>query len=119
MTQATPPPAKDEKSTKDEGKGITAGTLRQMIREEVGNIAGSLMPGGGSTKDTPAPGSQAAATSDIKSQVAEALAQLKSKEDRQARDAEVDAMLAEYKKPKEEVIPVERRRVERIMGWGD
>lgn len=101
-------------STEDNGK-LSAGTLRGWIKEEIAN----LLPGK-STSDTPPagqPGQQA--PTDIRSEVATALEQLRVKEERKNRDARVDKMLEEYEKPKEETVPVERRKVEKFMRWGD
>jgi hypothetical protein len=91
--------------------GLTAGTLRQWIKEEIANLAP-----GKSTKDTPQ-GTEGGGN--IRQQVVEALGQLKTKEERDKRDAEVDKMLEEWKKPAEEVTPRERRKVEKLMRWGD
>lgn len=114
MAETTPPATPP--STEDKDK-LTAGALRKFIREEIVN----LLPGK-STQDTGTPAAPGTAQpGDIKSEVAEALRQLKSKEDRQARDTEVDKLLAERKAnaAKPEVPPVEQRRVHKLMGWGE
>lgn len=105
-------------STGDGGDGgkLSAGTLRGWIKEEIK----ALIPGQ-STKDTaPASGGTGQQPpADIKGEVATALEQLRQKEDRKNRDARVDKMLEEYEKPKDETPPVERRKVEKFMRWGD
>lgn len=103
---------------KSEGGGLNVGVLREMIRTEVTKVAEALVPGKKSTEDTGSTGGEEG-KGDVKAEVARALASLKSKEDREKRDAEVDEMLAAYKKKPEETAPVERRRVEKIMGWGE
>jgi hypothetical protein len=105
-------------STQDTGsEKLTAGTLRQWIKEEIGN----LVPGGKSTQDNQQgqQQTQQGQQQDIRSQVVEALNQLKTREERQQRDARIDKMLTEYEKPAEEKAPVERRKVEKFMRWGD
>lgn len=106
--ETTPPSAP---STEDKGP-LTAGTLRAWIKEEIGNLIPGKTPAT-STQDTP----QGTSAPDVKSQVAQALQELKTKEDRKARDERVDKMLTEYEKPKEEAAPVERRKVEKWMRW--
>ena len=104
----------DNKGETPTGGGLTAGAIRGFIREEIVN----LLPGK-STKDTPATPGTSDQPADIKAEVAAALKQLKSKEDRDAKDARVDKMLADYEKPAPEVAPKETRRVHKIMGWGE
>lgn len=107
-TQNQPPQEKQPQK-------LDAGTLRQMIREEIASVADKLIPGK-STKDS---GEQQGQQPDVKGQVAQALAELRSKEVRQKRDERIDKMLEAHEKPPVETPPVERRRVEKIMGWGD
>jgi hypothetical protein len=117
MTAPNTPP-KDEKPQTppaDSGGSLNAGTLRQWIKEEIGN----LLPGNSSGDKAGAASTKDNAAGDIKSQVAEALGQLKTREERMNRDKRVDAMLTEFEKPKEETAPVERRKVEKFMRWGD
>lgn len=110
MTDKVDPP-KETPPPKDDGK-VTAGSLRDMIRQEIANLmpGKSTEDGGKSTEDS---------KTDIKTQVTLALQSLKAKESREQRDKEVDAMLEKYKKPPEETAPVERRWVEKFMRWGD
>lgn len=108
MTSATQDPPKDDK---DKG-GITAGSLRQMIREEISNIVPSVL--GQGKKSTSDDGDS---SGDVKTQVSVALHQLQLREKREQRDKEVDAMLEKYNKPPEEKPPVEHRWIEGFMGW--
>lgn len=105
---------KDDKSTEDSNK-VTAGTLREWIKQEVAG----LIPGK-STVDSDTPAATPAPT-DIRAEVKAALGELKSKDDREARDAKVDALLKEREDnaAKAETPPVERRKVEKFMRWGD
>lgn len=105
-TDPTPPPT-------DTPEKVTAGTLRTWIKEEVLSAFTSNKPA-----DTPPTGTGTPPTTDIKSQVAEALSALRKREERESRDAEVDKLLEAAKKPPENT-PVERRRVHKIMGWGE
>lgn len=107
---------KETPSTEDNAK-LTAGTLREWIKQEIAGLIPSSTSGAGSKSavDSATPG----APTDIRAEVKAALGELKSKEDRQAKDARVDKMLEEYEKPVEETPPAERRRVEKFMKWGD
>lgn len=103
----------EEDKTK-EPESITAGTIRKMISDEVGALVSKLKPGEKTEKveDEGEP-------TDIRGQVAAALEGLKRREERQQRDKELDALLAKDKEPPKEKAPIERRRVHKIMGWGE
>lgn len=107
----------EEKKTEDTGGKVTAGTLRELIRQEIAAVADVLTPGK-STKDADEDKSTGDSVS-IKAQVQAALAQLEKNKKREERDAEVDEMLKKYKEPPREKAPVERRRVEKWMRWHD
>lgn len=101
-------PTKTEPTKTPEEK-VTAGSLRDFIRQEIAN----LMPG----KKEDAPSTEDGGKTDIRAQVQAALQALKAKESREQRDKEVDAMLEKYNKPPEETAPVERRWIEKFMRW--
>lgn len=110
---------KDDTSKDDKGTAepTTAGIIRGFITEEIKR----LLPTVGGKGDTPAPTKDSKDESNVGSvqqQVQAALQALQRKEDREKRDKEVDDFLAEAKKEKEKP-PVERRRVEKLMGWGE
>lgn len=114
--------SKDDKGTAKDDKGTaeptTAGTIRGFITEEIKRLLPTMGKG-----DAPA-GQAAPSTKDesnvgsVQQQVQAALQALQRKEERERRDKEVDEFLAEAKKEKEKP-PVERRRVEKIMRWGE
>lgn len=108
MTSATG----DNKEKETPSGGLTAGGLRSMIREEIVK----LLPGK-STKDD-GPSTEDGSGTSIKAQVEAALKHLQDKEKREDRDKAVDDMLEKYNQKPEETPPVERRRVEKWMGWG-
>lgn len=119
--------AKEEKTTTppEGGQKTTAGMLREMIRQEITSISDTLFKGKEQppttgTTETPAGGEQQRAA-DVKGEVARALQSLRAKEDRDARDAKVDELLAAHEAAKKtpEKPPVEQRRVHKIMGWGE
>lgn len=95
------PPAEDK---------VTMGDLRKMFTDLVGQI------GGGSPK-------KEETSTDIGTQVREELTRLEERRKRQAANdqlrADVEALKASATKPPEEKTPIERRRVHRIMGWGE
>ena len=115
--------ATDQQDTKDNtGKDdkelATAGTIRGFITEEIKR----LLPTVGGKTDTPESSTkddkEESNVGSVQQQVQAALKALQSKEAREKRDSEVDEFIAEAKKEKEKP-PVERRRVEKIMGWGE
>jgi len=95
-----------------EPEKVTAGALRTWIKEEITGALAGMKIGGGEAKTDGAP------TVDIKTQVGEALASLKRKEERDKRDKDIDALL-ESSKVAPQNAPVERRGVEKFMKWGD
>lgn len=121
-----PDDSKTEKTTSEQAgdpaaERLTAGKLREMIRDEITSIAGTLFKGPGqspSTGDSPKP-TQAQTETDVRLEVGRALSLLRSKEARDERDRKVDELLAERAaaKPTPETPPVERRRVEKWMRW--
>lgn len=112
----------DDKGTAKDDKGTaeptTAGTIRGFITEEIKRLLPTIgksdVPAGQSTKDT----KDESNVGNVQQQVQAALQALQRKEERERRDKEVDEFLAEARKEKEKP-PVERRRVEKIMRWGE
>lgn len=112
-TGANPPPPANQPPTEEK---ITMGSLRKVIAEEIknllpGNTGTNNPPTGGNTGTTDAP--------DIRTQVKTALEQIKSKEDRDARDAKIDDFLAKSAEVKPEEPPKQQRFIEKLMGWGE
>ena len=111
------PPNQPPPSNEDSGRsGLTAGTLRTMIREEIKNVADTLFKGPGqqqqqSTQDSGQP-------TDIKGEVARALASLAKRNKDEERDKKLDKLLEDSATPPQKP-PVERSKAHRFMGWGD
>lgn len=113
--------ANDQQGTKEDtskegtAEPTTAGTIRGFITEEIKRLLPTVgKDTSASTKDT----KDESNVGSVQQQVQAALQALQRKEEREKRDKEVDDFLAEAKKEKEKP-PVERRRVEKIMGWGE
>lgn len=107
---------KEDTSKEGTAEPTTAGTIRGFITEEIKRLLPTVGKG-----DAPASTKDAKDESNVGSvqqQVEAALQALQRKEAREKRDKEVDDFLAEAKKEKEKP-PVERRRIEKIMGWGE
>lgn len=111
---------KDDTSKDDKGtvEPTTAGTIRGFITEEIKRLLPTVGKSDApSTKDAGKDESTAGSPS-VQQQVQAALQALQRKEERELRDKEVDDFLAEARKEKEKP-PVERRRIEKFMGWGE
>ena len=126
---------KTDKSTEDnktqsddKDKPLTAGEIRKMVNGMVGEAVSGL--GLSKSDDKPdsdkdgdsgakqSSGTPSFAEGSVRSQVEREINRLKAREARDAKDAEIDGRLAKIDKALEKQ-PVERRRVHKIMGWGE
>jgi hypothetical protein len=108
--EPTPEPEGDKSVT------VSMGALREMMVE----VAKSVIPGAGKTEDpkTVEPGATAG-QGDIAAEVQREVARLKEVEERTAKEVERDSTIQKLLEGQVQVQPIERRRVHRIMGWGD
>lgn len=103
----------DDSKTDDK---LTAGGLRDMIKEMVTDAVAALTP----KKDTDTASSKPSdAPTDVAGQVQAELARLKRREERDARDKKIDDQLAELQGKTADKPPMERRKVHGFMGWGE
>lgn len=65
------------------------------------------------------PAGQSAPRRSVDEEVSTALKKLEADKAREAKEAERDAKLSELEERTKERPPVERRRVHRVMGWGE
>lgn len=112
--------ATDEK----DGKPFTVGDLRELIGAEVKKLVGTGKEAAGTDTEAHKEAQKVTETGlDAKSNIAsEVQAAIKHIQDREAatnRDKDIDTKLADLMKRTEEQPPVERRKVHRIMGWGE
>jgi hypothetical protein len=101
----------------DKSKPFRLGDLRELIVEEVKKAVGTDTKAHDEAQKATDKG--LSAKSDIASQVQEAIADIRKKEEREERDKRVESTLAELQKKVMETPPVERRKVHRFMGWGE
>lgn len=95
----------------------TGGSITMKdIRSAITDIVKELIPG--QTPGTDAPKSEGTPV-DIKSHVDAAIAAIKRREERDAKDKSIDEQLAELHGKTAERAPVERSRKHKFMGWGD
>lgn len=115
----------DIKKTDDTSDGkFRIGDLREIIAAEVKSAIGAVKDV--TSTDTKAHDDAEKITeakldskSTIASEVEKAIADIKSKEAAAARDQDVDSKLKTLFDRTEERPPVERRKVHRLMGWGE
>lgn len=113
----------DDKSTEDnKDKPLTAGELRQMVHGMVQEVAGTLglSKGEGGDKEEPktTTGPTTFTPGSVRGEVEREIAKIKEREKRDANDAAMNERLSKVEKATE-VVPVERRRVHKFMGWGE
>lgn len=102
--------------TNDTGGKVTVADLRKMVADLVGEAVKVVKPESDTgSKDT---GRQPDSRS-VAEQVQAALAGIRDKDEREKRDRTIDQTLAELQERTKEKPPVERRRVHKIMGWGE
>lgn len=100
------------------GAPLTIGDLRKMITETVQGLVG----GNGEKKDDNTPPKDEPThpqAGGIAAEVQRQVEKIRAREARQKRDEEVDGKLKELSEKVQEKQPVERRRVHKIMGWGE
>jgi len=115
----------DDKSKSDSQSALSLGELRKMITDTVASAVAGLKgtesdarDKAGATTDK-ALGSKSDAADSIEAQVRAEIQRMKDKEAASQRDKDIDSAIADLKKRTEEKPPVERRRVHKLMGWGD
>ena len=105
----------------DDDKGITIGTLKSLIQEVVGSSKSTEEDAHRAAEHHTA--SRLDRSSSVAAAVQAELAKLqaKDKEDKevQERQQQLDNKLAELSEKTKEKPPVERRRVHKLMGWGE
>lgn len=110
--------AEEEKT--ESSSALTVGELRNMIADTVKSIVG----GGDDKKEDekktePTSGGSRPEGGGIAAEVARQVEKIRAREAREKRDSEIDGKLKELSEKVQEKPPVERRKVHRIMGWGD
>jgi len=89
------------------------------IRKIIGEVVSEALP----KNDTPKTDTTKPATTTDSRSVADTvraeIEKIKAHEKQSERDATIDQRLAELAETIKEKPPVERRRVHRLMGWGD
>lgn len=99
--------------------GITLADIRKLVTDTVAEVTKGLTPsGGGSTPPSNTPDDTATGRS-VKEQVEAALAGITEKNQRAEREKTIDQQLKDLSEKVAEKPPVERRRVHRLMGWGE
>lgn len=111
----------ETKSTEDKGaKPLTIGDLKKFVEDTVHNVVKGV-------KTTESGAHEAAQEhtekrldrgSTVQQQVEAELAKIRAKEERDKKDSEIESKLNELT-TRTEVKPVERRKVHRLMGWGE
>ena len=111
----------DEKKTEETPKPLTMGDLKKLIEDTVGNLVKS---GKGVTDEQHEKAADRTETklsrnSDVAEKVQEELAKIREKEARDTKERERDETLKSLVEKTAEKAPVERRRVHKLMGWGE
>lgn len=112
----------DKTDESDSQSAINLGELRSLITDVVEKVVGGVK-GGDKDKEgekTVPAGTESRADreSSIAGEVQQALKQIEEAKAKEAREADTASTLADLK-AKVEKPPVERRRVHKIMGWGE
>lgn len=108
-----PEPEKETPST------LTFGDLKKLITDTVESLTKAGKDVTGSAGSTHEPFTKATGGASVDDQVKAALAKLQADKEREDKEKERDTTLAELKTKLDEKAPVERRRVHKLMGWGE
>lgn len=114
----------DQKPSDDKGSGgLTAGDIRKMIGDMVSDAVKTL-GGKGNESDSKEDSKEdktfrsSTGVDSIARQVDREVERIRAKEARDAKDKEIDEKLGKLSSIVE-APPVERRRVHKLMGWGE
>lgn len=116
-----------EKTTTDKpatdppkGGGLTVSDLRNMVTELVKDAVGAAKaPEGAPASDKAGTETQATRSTSIASEVQRQVDKIRAKDEREAKDKKIQDALTELSEKTKEKPPVERRRVHKLMGWGE
>lgn len=113
----------DDKKEDSGTKALTMGDLKKFVEDTVGSLikSGKDVRDDAHDKASEHTANKLDRSSNIQEQVQAELAKIKEKEDRDKKESERDTLLSELqeKLKGQEKAPVERRRVHKIMGWGE
>lgn len=107
--------------TKGGGGALSVGELRQFIADTVTSLLKPVTGGDDKKtedKDTGRTEDSATRRASIADEVKRELEKIKAREARDKRDTDIDDKLKALE-AKTEHTPVERRRVHKLMGWGE
>lgn len=119
---------KDTKDTGNESGGITMADIRKIVQDTVQEVTKDIGGAKDKAKDTEETAHDGAEkhtqsrldrSSAMEEAVRSEIDRIKRKEAREARDKTIDEELAKLSEATKEKPPVERRRVHKIMGWGE
>lgn len=110
---------KPDPDKKDDEGHVKFGDLRAVVKEVVTEVVGSFK-GDGDKKDPEKQNEKPVTTpGSIKSEVQAALAEIRKGESEAEQTATTEGRIKALEDKTAEKAPVERRRVHRIMGWGE
>lgn len=102
-------------------KPLTMGDLKKLIEDTVGNLVktGKDVRDDQHEKAEDRTERKLDRNSDVAAKVQEELAKIRDKEARDTKERERDETLKSLVEKTAEKAPVERRRVHKLMGWGE
>jgi hypothetical protein len=108
-------------SNETESAQLSFGDLNKLIEDKATSLFQQLVGKKDDDKptDTPKTTEKKEETIDLDSQVQAAINRLKEDEERKTKETERDATIKALVEKTKEKAPVERRRVHKIMGWGE
>lgn len=103
------------------GKGLTVSDLRNMVTELVKEaVEAAGKPAEGTPAATPAtPDTAAGRSAGIADEVKRQVERIQARDKRAQDDKAIQDKLTELSEKTAEKPPIERRRVHRLMGWGE
>lgn len=115
QTPPTPPNPESESGT------LTMGDLRGIVEDIVTKVAGALTPAAAKKAEETGK-DESGRPVDIAAQVRGELEKMRLREAKERDEADLKKTVAELKerqKPEDPKPPIERRRIHKMMGWGE
>lgn len=109
-----------EEDKKTESTALTLKDLRKFVEDTVTGLVKGGTDARNNTHDEGAKHTEEKfnRNSNIAEEVTKQVAAIRDREKKEAKDSEIETKLADLGK-KLEVVPVERGRLHRFMGWGE
>lgn len=110
----------DKKDEKTDSQGpLSIGELRDFIKQEITSALGGIKGVAKSDSDPKTTDTTSGQSSSIADEVQREISRLKDREAKSAQEQDLKDQIKALQDKTQEAPPIERRRVHKLMGWGE